>query len=448
MKRRAAILAWILGMTCLVWLPSRAAQAAGFTYSDQEYSQLADASSPDTIPPGTKITVDNWQQYKKFMPLSLQAAFRGDYSFHLSNDPQYTLVVAPTTPLPPPRQYVADSEKYGSQTQLVPAPTGGFTMKNWIAGAPFPNPSEPNKGVKLLYDAWCTFRPFNYHNFSVGYLVDRFGNKSANDSDAQFFNLSHLSEPGLPINMPYANGNFYVSRFIVTAPEQSKYTTELQMQPDDPMKHPETYVFLPSLRRSLRLSSAARCSPINGTDWVQDDNAWNPPNYIVKFLGQKKILVNIQDRDMSKSLTPKAYVGITEANAGTMPGWPKAGTGHWELRTTDIIDARWIPSLGSYCFTHRIHYVDHENWVTTLLEEYDNSEKLWKSSWNKLLPLKIDGQETLFLDAYAVAWDVDWQNGHLTAGSMYDPKFNKEITGEYADVQGLSQPSSLARVMK
>ncbi len=78
------------------------------------------------------------------------------------------------------------------------------------------------------------------------------------------------------------------------------------------------------------------------------------------WVGQKKILVIIQDRDQSKSLTPKAYVGITESNAGAMPGWSKAGTGHWELRTTDIIDARWIPSQGSYCFTHRVFYVDHE----------------------------------------------------------------------------------------
>jgi len=96
----------------------------------------------------------------------------------------------------------------------------------------------------------------------------------------------------MPTNMPYAGGMFYVSRFMAIEPEQSKYTTQLQCQPDDPTRVPETYVFLPSLRRSLRLSSAARCSPILGTDWVQDDNAWNPPYFKVNFLGEKKILMN------------------------------------------------------------------------------------------------------------------------------------------------------------
>src|SRR5690349_5482975 len=138
MKGRVLIFTAIVGLAWLICQRSTAAQAAGFVYNDEEYQSLADASSPDTIPPGTKITVDNWQQYKKFMPLSLQAAFRGDYSFHLTNEPQYAVIVGATTPLPPPRQYVSDSEKYGSQTKLVPAPTGGFTMQNWVAGAPFP----------------------------------------------------------------------------------------------------------------------------------------------------------------------------------------------------------------------------------------------------------------------------------------------------------------------
>jgi hypothetical protein len=42
--------------------------------------------------------------------------------------------------------------------------------------------------------------------------------------------------------------------------------------PVDLAKARETYVFVPSLRRSLRLSSSARCSPILGSDFVQDDN--------------------------------------------------------------------------------------------------------------------------------------------------------------------------------
>jgi hypothetical protein len=41
-------------------------------------------------------------------------------------------------------------------------------------------------------------------------------------------------------------------------------------------RYPEIYVFLPSLRRSLRLSSAARCAPLLGTDFTNHDASTVP----------------------------------------------------------------------------------------------------------------------------------------------------------------------------
>jgi hypothetical protein len=32
-----------------------------------------------SIPPGTKITMQNWQQYKQFMPVGMIALFEGKY---------------------------------------------------------------------------------------------------------------------------------------------------------------------------------------------------------------------------------------------------------------------------------------------------------------------------------------------------------------------------------
>src|SRR5262249_51168000 len=200
------------------------------------------------------------------------------------------------------------------QAKLEKLPTGGWLMTGWLAGVPFPSPDEPNRGVKMLYNAWATFRPNITHNLNVGYLVDRFGDKTTNDVDAAFFGLSHLSEPGMPVNMPYAGNVFYATRFHVTAPEQSKYTTQLTQVYDDPRKLPDYYVFLPSLRRSIRLSSAARCSPILGTDYIQDDNSWLPTNFDVKYLGDKKLLTWIGFAD--KGFERSSYVGVSKGEPG------------------------------------------------------------------------------------------------------------------------------------
>ena len=58
---------------------------------------------------------------------------------------------------------------------------------------------------------------------------------------------------------------------MVEWPEQSKYTAVLTLLYQDNLKDDDDYAFIPALRRSLRLSSSARCSPVLGTDIVRDD---------------------------------------------------------------------------------------------------------------------------------------------------------------------------------
>jgi len=448
MKRLGTFLGAALLLASFLPLRQASVRAEGISFDPNNYKQMADADSPATIPPGTKITLKNWQQYKQFMTVALQAAFSGKYTFHVTDDPMYTMVVQPTTQVGAPRQFLADGEKYGSQVKLVPAKNGGYTIQGWVAGPPFPNPSEPNIGEKILYDTWAPWRPYLYHYVTYGInIVDRFGNRSEGSTDATFMNLSHLSEPDMPKDLPYANGMFYVARFEVLFPEQSKYTTELQQQPVDPMRYPETYVFLPSLRRSLRLSSAAKCAPINGTDWVQDDNAWNPPMFTVTYLGRKKLLMNLQDWGIGSE--GKSYVGTTyDQPPGAFPGWPKPGTGHWELRDTYVIDAKWIPSQGSYCFSHRIFYLDRQAYFVMTTEEFDNENKLWKSAWLRVSPMEVHGQPVIFIYGTPETQLVDWENAHMTIGLTHEMKLYKDVPPQYQDVQTLSTPGSLDRIMR
>ena len=127
----------------------------------------------------------------------------------------------------------------------------------------------------------------------------------------------------MPINPDYGKGYLQTARYFVLSPEQTRYTTQLAQQPDDPLKVQEIYVFLPSLRRSLRLSSAARCSPILGTDWVQDDNsdgmAFQIPNFNVRFVGQKKLLFIVHAND------PGMYDNQNYLLKSSVPAFPAQG---------------------------------------------------------------------------------------------------------------------------
>jgi hypothetical protein len=448
MRTRFLIVWGSLALLCAMSLLARPARAQNYNFDLANFKALADDPSPDTIPIGTKITLQNWQQYKKFMPVWLQAEYSGQYHWHITNDPIYTIEVGPTHNFPFPQKYQEDTEKYAGQTRLVKAPSGGYTIEGYVAGQPFPNPTEPLKATKLMYNAWLIFRPSILNYTTKDWLVDQYDNVSTEDTDDTWYQMSHISEPNSPVALPFANGNLFAARYLVTAPEQSKYTTELQLQPADPSKYQESYVFLPSLRRSLRLSSAARCSPILGTDYVQDDGAWMPANFDAHYIGSKKLLTIVMNSD--GAYTPSNFQGASGSKNNSLPGWPKAGTNKWEIRTYDVIDLQGLPALGAYCYSHRIFYVDKQTAIAAMagVESYDRTGKLYKVLWEANAPYNFRGQTTIlnYTTTMSLVWD--FQNKHATANNDEPATFDEAAPAALQDVATLSTPGGLASVMK
>jgi hypothetical protein len=130
------------------------------TYDVANYQALADADSPETIPPGTRITLQNWQQYKKFMPIWVQAAFSGAYKWHVGTDPAYTVVVGPTNHYPLPKQFVEDTEKYGRLLSYH-CPTADFRGRGTSREFRFPILRNPTSGPRwrtmagILFNLRC-----------------------------------------------------------------------------------------------------------------------------------------------------------------------------------------------------------------------------------------------------------------------------------------------------
>jgi hypothetical protein len=417
-------------------------------FDPASYKDLADSSTSETIPVGTKITRQNWQQYAKFMPVWLQTLYRGDYHWHIGDGPEFTVEVGPTRDYPLPKKFREDTEKYAGQTKLVKTSNGGWTIEGYTAGVPFPNPTEPGLAAKVMYNSWLVFRPAILHYYTYDWIVDQYDNVSKEETDDTWYQLSHLSEPGMPVDLPYANGVLFAARYLVAAPEQSKYTTELQLQSADPSKFQETYVFLPSLRRSLRLSSAARCSPVLGTDYVQDDGGWMPTNFDPHYLGSKKLLTVVMDP--AKAYSASAYIGGGGTKSGSLPGWPKAGTNKWELRDYDIIDLQPLPILGAYCYSHRVFYVDKQTKITAMAgsEGYDRTGKLYKLLWEGLVPHEFHGETTILTYTTGMSLEWDFQNKHATANNDEPSTIDDAVPAQYRDVQSLSTPAGLATVMK
>jgi hypothetical protein len=113
------------------------------------------------------------------------------------------------------------------------------------------------------------------------------------------------------------------------SPEQARYTASLNLFFIDQEKtpFPDTFVFVPALRRSLRLANTARCSPVFGFDWSYDDAKTNGFNgstsiYSGEFLGDRKILT-LAHFNQDGAIFPDGYIlplGFPK------PSWGKMGS--------------------------------------------------------------------------------------------------------------------------
>src|SRR5215472_2193321 len=108
-----------------------------------------DSMAPDgTIPPGTKVTLSNWRQYKRFMPDGMIELFNGSSYWKMPPDVQ--IEVGPLIIHPLPETYRDATAKYASQVKVVELTEGRLSMEGYRGGIPFPNPAEPHKGWKIL----------------------------------------------------------------------------------------------------------------------------------------------------------------------------------------------------------------------------------------------------------------------------------------------------------
>jgi hypothetical protein len=276
----------------------------GWTQGTTDRSEMdqwvKDTQNQGPSPVGARITMANWQQYKQFMPLGMQKLFQGTYFWKMPANVEINVgPVVSNTFLP--KTWVEATEKYGPQTQVEVLPNGHYVIKNYHGGTPFPNPQEPHKGWKILANVFWGYVPSVYvngpNNYGSVWSNDRFGNSNTTTLDVVYRWSDFNTDPGFPVKQDYAPGTWYTEWLMEESPEQARFTSSLNLFFVDQEKQPfpDTFVFVPALRRSLRLASTARCSPVFGFDWSYDDAKTNGFNgstsiYTGDFLADRNIL--------------------------------------------------------------------------------------------------------------------------------------------------------------
>jgi hypothetical protein len=396
--------------------------AAALVWSTISFAAEAEQ---ENLPVGTVIDMKNWQNYKQYMPPGMQAMFKGTYFWKFP--PDFQIVIGPTHHVLPPTSFQEYTEKYASQVKIVDLPDGRHTISGYVSGWPFPTPAEPQMGLKILIDNWFAYVPYLICGNTYSGFEDRFGNVYREMATFIYRRLSHIGDPGQPLNDPQAQGMDYSEYVMVNFPEQAKYTTDLTIYYTDYTKPENTFLFIPALRRSLRLSTAARCTPFIGSDLILDDPRVNGFNggfarFDAKMVTEQKILGDLEENVDIVDKWNNFYQPVFFA---------KPGVGKFELRDTWVIDVRRIPSQRSgYCYGKRLMWIDKETKMSFWQDIYDSSMKFWKMNVWPVVITKVPGQgPAITPNGWANQWDI--QNDHLSFWAFKTP--DGLSTGDNAD---------------
>jgi hypothetical protein len=195
----------------------------GGTAAGESHTAQMDSGLSETIPSGTVVTTANWQECRAVMPEGMAALFEGKYFWKMP--PDVRIEIGPTITHPLPKNYLTATEKYAGQVKLVELPTGGLSLENYRGGIPFPNPTEPHQGWKLLANLWYRYIPhLVVDTYGSGCAIDSSGSTNCQIYAGVKRQLAYNTDIDAPPEPPGPNARYFTEWFMTVEPEQDRYT--------------------------------------------------------------------------------------------------------------------------------------------------------------------------------------------------------------------------------
>jgi hypothetical protein len=139
-------------------------------------------------------------------------------------------------------------------------------------------------------------------------------------------------------------------------------------------RNDDTWVYVPTLRRVRRISTAQRTDAVAGTDFTFDDlRSFNgiAPQYEWTCLGERRMIAPMNTQE-------KAYPYDKDHNFG--PYGLSFANDNWELRDAFLI--RMTPKNDDHPYHHKDIWLDKQTYQPLYSFAYDQKEELWKIIWH------------------------------------------------------------------
>jgi len=285
-----------------------------------------------------------------------------------------TMTIVPYKKIEWPKAYREATEKYAGQVKLA---EDGRSIIGHVAGLPFPNidPNDPQIALKIMWN--YDYKPW-YTDDWTQLVTDADTGQMSNDGPMQIerhFLIEYLRDmwytgrisvdpkPEIPNNKDGVR--YKESEHPILEPFDLKgvgYTSHRYLSPD---RQDDTWLYMPSLRRVRRLSSAQRSDALFGQDTDVDSyNGYSGqiPWFEWKYLGEKEILASY--------------------HADALPVKYCEGAGdfifcdNWEKRKVYVIEG--VSKLPQYAYGKRLLFLDKESYFFAYSDIFDKAGQLWK----------------------------------------------------------------------
>jgi hypothetical protein len=367
------------------------------------------------VSPGEKINAGNVDQAKDLLsPGMVWCVKRG-----------FPITISETKRIEWPQAYKEATEKYAAQVKLTP---DGLDVKNYVAGLPFPNldPKDPQIAYKIMWNYSYNFlttddvdlRNFDADTGSIPqdgpmtverhFLLDHF---------RRLFWTGRLYVDPKP-DKPNPNGyRAQQGLYPILEPFDLKGVGALGNRYTDSSKQDDSWLYLPSLRRVRRLSTAQRSDALFGQD-TDVDSYYGYSGHIAwmdwKYLGEKEVLGSFHGEHFPVKWNEKVDWAFDDV---------------WEKRKVYVIEG--VSKLPQYAYSKRVIFVDKEGWIIPFTDIYDRSGELWKIWINNMTFRKsVPGNNAIqysdemgFIPSIVM---VDLQLEHATKASLPSPRFPGE----------------------
>ncbi len=360
---------------------SFAAFAAALMLAASPAFAQEDAGAAPPFKEGDVITFDKIEQIRPYLPPEFWS--NRDFFFYEG----MKLEIGPSQrDYSEPDIYKAATAKFKGQAKIGP----DESLQNYTAGQPFPMDGidckgDPQAGIKIM---WNFDYQWNGDGADASYYYSYWDRGEElplyYEGSSKTIELSHREEPQFleksAGDMFRGEKRKYAFGIEVDAPFDARgimiltYRYKSSDAPQAEAKNDDTWVYVPTLRRVRRISTAQRTDAVAGTDFTFDDLrsfSGIVPQYTWKCLGEMDILAPANSKVL-------AYPYSRDHNFG--PYGLSYADDRWALRRA--VKVRMTPKNKEHPYSFKDIYIDKNSLVALYSFAYDQKEELWKIIWH------------------------------------------------------------------